>query len=131
MNTAPSIRSREHTSTWSLLRLRVPEQFENFQLQTNYKSGVSLRKVEKNKLDETMMRKVRRTTRDADIVLAIVDASSGPEDALAVMQPEKLWFDQPWALVRAASYRVALGTCSALHSAHCSVRDGGRRVCHG
>lgn len=46
-----------------------------------------------------MMRKVRRTTRDADIVLAIVDASSSPEDALAVMQPEKLWFDQPWALV--------------------------------
>eukprot|EP00884_Botryococcus_braunii_P000851 jgi/Botrbrau1/10767/Bobra.180_2s0031.2 len=55
--------------------------------------------AEKNKLDETMMRSVKRATRDADVILALVDASNSPEEALEYMEPGKLWSNQPWALV--------------------------------
>ena len=42
---------------------------------------------ERNKLDEQMMRSVRRATRDAEAVLFLVDAGVRPEDALPLLQP--------------------------------------------
>ena len=42
---------------------------------------------ERNKLDEQMMRNVRRATRDAEAVLFLVDAGARPEDALPLLRP--------------------------------------------
>lgn len=42
---------------------------------------------ERNKLDEQMMRNVRRATRDAEAVLFLVDAGVRPEDAAPLLQP--------------------------------------------
>jgi GTPase Era involved in 16S rRNA processing len=42
---------------------------------------------ERNRLDEQMMRSVRRATRDAEAVLFLIDAGDRPEQALPLLQP--------------------------------------------
>lgn len=43
--------------------------------------------TQRNKLDERMMQNVRQARREADAVLAIVDASAQPRAALKVLLP--------------------------------------------
>lgn len=49
--------------------------------------GVVCEQEPLNMLDQRMMQNVRQATKDADAVLAIVDANDRPEAALPLLQP--------------------------------------------
>ena len=53
----------------------------------------------RNKLDERMMQNVRQARREADAVLAIVDASAQPRAALKVLLPAEGRPGPPLAVV--------------------------------
>ncbi|KAK9820197.1 hypothetical protein WJX72_007370 [[Myrmecia] bisecta] len=55
-------------------------------------------KEQRNKLDEKMMRNVRRAIQDADALLALVDATEPPSDILDMIQPGPDWTGPPLGL---------------------------------
>ncbi|KAL4443751.1 hypothetical protein ABPG75_011488 [Micractinium tetrahymenae] len=63
----------------------------------------------RNRLEEKMMAAVQQAVKDADCLLAIVDASHKPEEALAMIQPGDDWKGPPMA--------VLLNKCDLLEAA--------------
>jgi hypothetical protein len=59
-----------------------------------------------------MMRSVQESVREADAVLAVIDASLRPRQDLAMVQPGPDWDGPPMAVVRREG-RSRLGTCPA------------------
>ena len=57
----------------------------------------------RSELEERMMAAVQQAVKDADCLLAIVDASWQPQEALAMIQPGEDWKGPPMAVVRMAS----------------------------
>lgn len=53
----------------------------------------------RNELEERMMNAVDQAVRDADAILAIVDASNKPEKALEMIQPGDNWKGPPMAVI--------------------------------
>lgn len=53
----------------------------------------------RNKLEERMMASVSEAVKDADALLAIVDASHAPEEALQMIQPGTSWRGPPMAVI--------------------------------
>lgn len=53
----------------------------------------------RNKLEEKMMAAVQQAVKDSDCLLAIVDASHRPEEALAMIQPGDDWSGPPMAVL--------------------------------
>ncbi|EFN58030.1 hypothetical protein CHLNCDRAFT_20741 [Chlorella variabilis] len=53
----------------------------------------------RNKLEDKMMASVQQAVRDADCLLAIVDASHEPQQALAMIQPGDDWKGPPMAVL--------------------------------
>lgn len=56
-------------------------------------------KKRRDKLEDKMMEAVDEAVRDADVVLAIVDASFRPEKALDILQPGQDWKGPPFVFV--------------------------------
>ncbi|KAI3428232.1 hypothetical protein D9Q98_006612 [Chlorella vulgaris] len=53
----------------------------------------------RNKLEDKMMAAVQQAVKDADCLLAIIDASHKPEEALAMVQPGPQWKGPPMAIL--------------------------------
>ena len=69
--------------------------------------------AQRNKLDERMMQNVRQARREADAVLAIVDAAAQPRAALKVLLPAEGRPGPPLAVVL---NKVGLGLLAPAHS---------------
>ena len=69
----------------------------------------------RSELEERMMSAVQQAVKDADCLLAIVDASWQPEEALAMIQPGEDWKGPPMAVVRAQRIAALVLCCAAFH----------------
>lgn len=70
----------------------------------------------RNKLEERMMASVQEAVKDADALLAIVDVSNQPREALQMIQPGEDWRGPPMAVVREEAWErqvaVAWAACN-------------------
>ena len=57
----------------------------------------------RNPLEERMMKNVQESLREADAVLAVVDAAARPQADLAMLQPGAEWSGPPMAVVSIAT----------------------------